>query len=94
MIKVVAKSVVKKEKIEEYKEMVNELIEKTRNENKNISYELYQDVDNPQVITFIEEWKDQQGLEKHMNSDHFEKIVSQLNELRETSEVNVYKKVK
>ncbi|MGM0436636.1 MAG: putative quinol monooxygenase [Bacillota bacterium] len=94
MIKVVAKSVVKKEKIEEYKEMVNELIEKTRNEDKNISYELYQDVDNPQILTFIEEWEDHKGLEKHMSSDHFKKIVSQLNELRETSEVNVYKKVK
>lgn len=94
MIKVVAKSVVKKEKIEKYKKMVDELIEKTRKEDKNISYELYQDVDNPQVLTFIEEWEDHDGLEEHMNSEHFEKIVPQLNELRETSEVNVYKKIK
>jgi len=94
MIKVVAKSIVKKEKIEKYKKMVDELIEKTRKEDKNIKYELYQDVDNPQVITFIEEWEDHKSLEEHMNSKHFEKIVPQLNKLRETSEVNVYKKVK
>ena len=94
MIKVVAKSVVKKGKLEKYKEIVDELIDKTRNEEKNISYELYQDIDNPQIMTFIEEWKDQAGLDKHMNSEHFVKIVPQLNKLRETGEVNVYQKVK
>ena len=94
MIKVIAKSVVKKNKINEYKDMVQELIEKTRAEEKNISYVLYQDVDNPQILTFIEEWEDQAALDEHMNSEHFEKIVPQLNKLRETGEVNVYKKIK
>ena len=94
MLKVVAKSVVKEDKIDEYKNTVEELIEKTRNEEKNISYELYQDLDNPNVLTFIEEWEDKAGLDKHMKSDHFKKIVPKLNKLREKGEVNIYKLIK
>lgn len=94
MIKVVAKSVVKEDKIDEYKNNVDELIEKTRNEEKNISYELYQDLDNPNVLTFIEEWEDKAGLDKHMESDHFKKIVPKLDELREKGKVNIYKLIK
>ena len=94
MLKVVAKSVVKEDKIDEYKNNVEELIEKTRNEEKNISYELYQDLDNPNVLTFIEEWEDKAGLDKHMESDHFKKIVPKLDELREKGKVNIYKLIK
>lgn len=95
MIKVVAKCIAKKDKIEKFKTTAEDLINKTRQETGNISYGLYQDTDNPQILTFIEEWKDQQALDLHIKSDHFERIVSKLNKLQTTkTKVNVYKLIK
>lgn len=98
MIKVVAKSIVRQDKIDEFKKVVDELIEGTRQEDGVIFYELYQDLENPQVLTFIEEWESKEALEAHMQTDHFQKIVPQLNSLliegMDESEVNIYKQVK
>jgi len=94
MIKVVAKSKIKEGKIDKYVELTEELINKTREEDKNISYKLFQDLENPNILTFIEEWEDKEGLDKHMESEHFKKIVPMLSEYRiGEGEVNIYKEV-
>ncbi len=98
MIKVVAKNIVQQDKIDEFKEKVNEIIEKTRQEDGVIFYELYQDLNNPQVLTFIEGWESKEALEAHMHTEHFQRIVPQLNDLliegMDESEVNIYKQIK
>ena len=92
MIKVVAKSVVKKDCLERFKSIVTELIEETRKEKGNISYELYQDINNPCILTFIEEWSDEESLNLHMQTIHFTTIIPKLGLLRENeSEINVYR---
>lgn len=56
-----------------------------------ISYELFQDINNNNIFSFIEEWENKDVLDKHMNSEHFQKIVPKLRQFQETdSEVNVY----
>ena len=56
-----------------------------------ITINLYQDVNNTNILTFIEEWKSMEAIEKHNASEHFKKIVPQMNELSEPStEVNLY----
>ena len=98
MIKVVAKFIVQQNKIEEFKDRVEELIEKTRQEEGNVFYELYQDVENAQVLTFIEEWESPEALKAHMKTDHFQEIVPELEKLlikeMEEVEINIYKLVK
>jgi len=98
MIKVVAKNIVQQDKIGEFKEKVNELIEKTRQEDGVIFYELYQDLKDPQVLTFIEGWESKGALDAHMQTEHFQRIVPQLSNLliegMEESEVNIYRQVK
>lgn len=98
MIKVVAKFIVQEDRIEEFKDWTDELIEKTRQEVGNVFYQLYQDVNNPQVLTFIEEWDSQDALGAHMETEHFKKIVPELEKLlieeMEEVEINIYKLVK
>jgi|AntRauTorckE6833_2_1112554.scaffolds.fasta_scaffold133658_1 quinol monooxygenase YgiN len=92
MIKVVAKFVIKKEKIDEVKSITKDLIEKTRKEDGNIKYELYQGTDNPQIFSFIEEWKSKDALEAHMGTEHFKKAVPELENISVSEpEINTYK---
>jgi pentatricopeptide repeat protein len=94
MIKVVAKSYVKNEKLSKALELTKEMVEKTVKEEGCIRYELFQDIKDPNVMIFIEEWENEEALNKHMVSEHFKRIIPQLNEQREkASEVNICKKL-
>lgn len=93
MLRVIAKCLVKAEEIQTFKQYTIKLIEETRKEAGNISYALYEDIANPQIITFIEEWQDKEALDQHMNSEHFKEIFPKLKALQEKEiEVNLYKK--
>ena len=93
MIKVVAKSFAKLDKLDRLLELSKEMTEKTVKEEGCIKYELFQDTKDPKVMIIIEEWENEGALARHMASEHFKRIVPQLNELREKpSELNVLKK--
>lgn len=94
MIKIVAKSVLKDGKKETYLQLTKELIEKSRQEAGCISYSLFQDINDDFVVTFIEEWKDEEAINLHNNSEHFKRIVPLLADLRiGNGEVNLYKEI-
>lgn len=63
MIKITAKSIVKAGAREPFIAAARELVEKSRAEAGNISYHLYEDMDDPNILTFIEEWKDQAAVD-------------------------------
>jgi quinol monooxygenase YgiN len=93
MIKVVAKHYVKSDKLKEYLEQARPLVEATVQENGCIKYELFEDVQDPTILTMIEEWVDKDALNKHMASEHFLRIVPILGKLIEKpTEINLYKK--
>lgn len=75
MIKIVAKSEVKMECRQEFLTAAAELVDKSRREEGNISYHLYEDMDDSCVLAFIEEWKDDAAIEKHGSSEHFQRII-------------------
>jgi quinol monooxygenase YgiN len=94
MIKVVAKCTVKTEEIKAFKQYVTELVVKSKKDTGNISYDIYEDVENPAILTFIEEWQDKKVLDQHMSSKHFIdsfKILKPL--LQKEMDINLYKKV-
>lgn len=94
MIKVVAKSYAKGENIEKILELTREMVENTVKEEGCIKYEFFQDIKAPKVMLIIEEWESEEALNLHMASEHFKRIIPQLNELREKpSEVSICKKV-
>jgi quinol monooxygenase YgiN len=94
MIKVVAQNTVKKEKIDEFIALAEKLVEATNKHDKGcIHYELYQDLDNPQLLTFIEEWESMEALDQHMAADHFKELVPQLGAFADgPKELHIYKK--
>jgi quinol monooxygenase YgiN len=96
MIKVVARNTVKKEKIEEFIAVAEKLVELTnRNDEGCIHYDLYQDISNPQILTFIEEWESMDALDRHMAADHFKEIVPKLGAFADGPEdVHLYQQTK
>lgn len=92
MIKIVAKNIVKEDCIHEFMKYASKLIEESRKETGCKQYGLFQDISNPFVLTFIEEWRDEDAIKAHNNSEHFVRIVPKLKELvLEPTDVVIYK---
>ncbi|SKA77821.1 Quinol monooxygenase YgiN [Caloramator quimbayensis] len=94
MVKVVAKNCAQRDKLDEIIKLYEELVELTRKEEGCIRYELYQDEKDRSILCMIEEWESREALDRHLNSEHFKRIVPQIKKFmaRET-ELNVYKKL-
>ncbi len=92
MITIIAKMVVKKDKIDEFKNLAEKLVRESRKEAGCISYSLFEDIHDGNILTFIEEWQSQEAIELHNNSKHFLEIVPQFSDLTVgQGEVNLYK---
>lgn len=75
MIKVIAEDFIKPEFIDTVRPMYEELVDKTRQEELCISYELFIDQDEPGHFVFIEQWPDRKALSIHWRSEHFTRLV-------------------
>ncbi|KHD36697.1 antibiotic biosynthesis monooxygenase [Clostridium acetobutylicum] len=95
MVKVVAKNFIKEEKIEDVLKVAKELVELTVAKDKGcIKYEMYQDLKDKTILTMIEEWESMECLQKHMQSEHFKKLVPMMGEYsKKQGETNIYTKV-
>jgi quinol monooxygenase YgiN len=93
MIKVVAKSKVMEDKIEEVLNLYQELVIETRKEDGCIQYELYQDNEDSSVLAMIEKWEDKAALDNHMQTEHFKRIVPIVGKFVVESTLNIYHKM-
>jgi quinol monooxygenase YgiN len=93
MIKIVAKGILKPGVKEEYIRIARELVTETRKEKGCIAYSIYEDVNDPSILTMLEEWTDEEAIKQHNNSEHVLRIVPNLRELRESVEINLYREV-
>jgi len=94
MIKVIAKHFVKEEKVDKVLDLAKDLVEQTLKENGCINYAMYQDQENKKLLVMVEEWNTKEALDKHMVSEHFKRIVPQINELLEKKpEISILRKV-
>jgi quinol monooxygenase YgiN len=94
MIKVVCKMKLKTGvKIEEYLVMAREVISETRKEKGCITYTINEDINDPTILTMLEEWVDEDALKQHNKTEHVIKIVPELKKLRESTEINIYREV-
>jgi quinol monooxygenase YgiN len=95
MLKVVAINYIKAEKLEAFIQLGKELVQKTRQLDKGcIHYELLQDVKNPQQLTMLEEWEDQESLDKHMQTKHFKETMTLTDYFEKPSDIHLYKPIK
>jgi quinol monooxygenase YgiN len=95
VIKVVCKAKLKPDvKIEEYLKLAREVVTETRKEKGCIMYTLYEDINDPSILSTLEEWEDEESLNQHNKSEHVMKIVPELRKRRESTEINLYREVK
>lgn len=62
-------------------ELATELVELSLHDKGCISYDLYGSLTNDDHLMIVETWENKHDLDAHMNSEHFKRIVPQLQEL-------------
>lgn len=93
MIKVVSKGVFREEALQKVIALYQELIAETKKEQGCLSYELYQDIDNPCIMTMLETWENKACLDAHSVSAHFQRIVPEIGKFRVEKDLHVYTKL-
>ncbi len=61
--------------------ITNELVEKSRKDEGNKGYDLFQSTTNPRVFMFCESWESQKALNQHSKAPHFTSAVPALGPL-------------
>jgi quinol monooxygenase YgiN len=80
-IRVVARITAKPDTIEATRELLTSLVLPTRIEEGCITYQLYQNENDPTDFTFIEEWTSNEDLDKHLETDHLKNAAARSAEL-------------
>jgi quinol monooxygenase YgiN len=81
MIRVIARNYLDPKKISAAAPLFNEIISATRKEEGCIEYRLFINLKDNTEYVFIEEWSSQEALDKHMNSEHFKRVIPQIGAL-------------
>jgi quinol monooxygenase YgiN len=63
------------------------LLDKIRHEKGCLRCNVYQDMENENAFIFIEEWKTEAHLDKHLRSDRFGVLIGAVKLLSDTSEI-------
>lgn len=67
------------EKKKEFITLAQELVEKSRKDAGNVAYDVFFSHTRPLVGMICETWQDQPSLDAHSHSEHFTRLVPQLN---------------
>lgn len=79
MLKVIAQDFIKPEAVAIVAPLYRELVELTRREPLCISYDLFVDQKDPGHFIFVETWPDRAALDQHCATEHFRRLVPQIN---------------
>lgn len=92
-LKIVAVIVVKTAYQDELEKAFQTVVNETRKEDGNISYELHQDIKNPLKYTILEVWKSQSAINEHNESAHFKAFVAAIENKIDSLTVDLIKKI-
>ena len=87
MIIVTLRMTVRPDKRHDFMESIRGMLEPTRVERGCISYCLYEDIENTNTFTLVEEWKTRDDLEKHVRTDNYRRLLELMNLLSEPYEL-------
>jgi len=91
-IGVVVDEYVKEGQLEAYMELMAEMVELTKKEDGCIAYDIYED--DSGKIAILELWESQEALDKHMASEHFQRLIPAAEAfLSEPHGIRVFKKL-
>ena len=83
MITIIAGFTVRRQDKAKLVEAARKLIALSRKEPGNVSYALYEQTDDPYRMSFIEGWQDQAAVDRHVASEHFNRICAQMSNYME-----------
>ncbi|BBD89125.1 putative quinol monooxygenase [Staphylococcus caprae] len=72
MIIINAKLQIDENKRDDYLELMNELVQNSRQEEGNVFYHHYEDVNEKNVFVVVENYKDEHAVQAHNDSGHFQ----------------------
>ena len=78
MITAILRINIGKDKRAEVNRLLRSLIEPTRVEPGCISCRLYHEADNPNAVTWVEEWRTESDLKRHLSLRRYRKILAAL----------------
>jgi quinol monooxygenase YgiN len=91
MFQIYARLPIKEGVRDEVVALVEGLIEGSRSEDGNISYQLFQSTEDPNILAFFEQWKDEEAMAVHRGSEHFTSTMPKLQEyLAAPSSIEVF----
>ncbi|WP_341225447.1 putative quinol monooxygenase [uncultured Arcticibacterium sp.] len=76
MITLIATITAKKDAVEEVKAALQNLVKHTTQEPGNIQYVLHQEIENPHIFRFYEQFKDQAAFEYHGEQPYIKAMAS------------------
>ena len=92
-LKIVATIVVLEAYKTELERVFRKVVNETRKEEGNISYDLHQDIKNPCKYVILERWKDNDAIEFHNQTAHFKELLSATEGRVESLTVDVIEKI-
>lgn len=88
-LKVIAQDFIRHDAIETVMPLYEELVRLTRLEPLNISYELCIDREDPGHFIFLEEWPDRAALDAHCATEHFRRLVPQIDAFQSSADTYI-----
>lgn len=92
-LKIVATIVVKAEYEKEVLTALHNVVDATRKEDGNISYDLHKNTVTPLEYTILEVWKSQEAIDLHNASAHFDEFKKAINGKIDGLKVDVIRKI-
>jgi len=92
-LKIVAAIVIKDQFRDELMEVFKTVVNETRKEPGCISYKLHQDTKNSDKYIILEEWKDQNAIDLHNASAHFQSFAKAIDGKIESLAIDVIKEI-
>ncbi|MGQ3003865.1 MAG: putative quinol monooxygenase [Hydrogenophaga sp.] len=80
MLKVIAQDFIRPECLAQVEPLYRELVEKTRQEPLCLAYELCVNQKDPGHFIFMEAWPDRAALDAHCQTEHFRRLVPQIDQ--------------
>lgn len=76
MIKIMARISSRADAVAQLREILGDLVGPSRNEPGCLSYELFQDEENPQDFVTVESWADSHAADAHMATPHVAEAIA------------------
>ncbi|NRR92569.1 antibiotic biosynthesis monooxygenase [Winogradskyella undariae] len=88
-LKIIATIIVKPEFKEDVFNILKTVTDATRKEEGNISYILHEDINNSAKVIILEEWKSQEAIDFHNQTDHFLILKNELGKKADSLSIDI-----